>query len=61
MKIAIGSDHGGFNLKHLLVELLEERGITIEDHGCFGTESADYPDHAAAVAADVLKDEQIKV
>ena len=53
MKIAIGSDHGGFNLKHLLVELLEERGIMIEDHGCFGTESADYPDHAAAVAADV--------
>lgn len=53
MKIAIGSDHGGFNLKHLLVELLEERGIAIEDHGCFGTESADYPDHAAAVAADV--------
>ena len=53
MKIAIGSDHGGFNLKHLLVELLEERGITIEDHGCFGTESADYPDHAAAVSADV--------
>ena len=53
MKIAIGSDHGGFNLKHLLVELLEERGVTIEDHGCFGTESADYPDHAAAVAADV--------
>ena len=53
MKIAIGSDHGGFNLKHLLVEELEERGITIEDHGCFGTESADYPDHAAAVAADV--------
>jgi glycine hydroxymethyltransferase len=53
MKIAIGSDHGGFNLKHLLVELLEERGITVEDHGCYGTESADYPDHAAAVAADV--------
>jgi glycine hydroxymethyltransferase len=53
MKMAIGSDHGGFNLKHLLVELLEERGITVEDHGCFGTESADYPDHAAAVAADV--------
>jgi glycine hydroxymethyltransferase len=53
MKIAIGSDHAGFNLKHALVELLEERGITIEDHGCFGTESTDYPDHAAAVAADV--------
>ena len=35
------------------MEELEERGITIEDHGCFGTESADYPDHAAAVAADV--------
>ena len=53
MKIAIGSDHGGFNLKHLLVELLEERNISIEDHGCFGTEASDYPDHAAAVAADV--------
>ena len=61
MKIAIGSDHGGFNLKHLLVEELEERGITIEDHGCFGTESADYPDHAAAVQQTSLKDEQIKV
>ena len=34
------------------MEELEERGIAIEDHGCFGTESADYPDHAA-VAADV--------
>ena len=53
MKIAIGSDHAGFNLQHALVERLEERGITIEDHGCFGTESTDYPDHAAAVAADV--------
>ena len=53
MKVSIGSDHGGFNLKYLLAELLEKREIEVNDHGCFSTEATDYPDHAAAVAADV--------
>ena len=53
MKIAIGSDHGGFNLKTRLAELLQEKGITVEDLGCDSTESVDYPDYAAAVADEV--------
>jgi glycine hydroxymethyltransferase len=50
MKIAIGSDHGGYALKNRLVELLKEKGITVEDLGTDSTESVDYSDYAAAVA-----------
>ena len=53
MKIAIGSDHGGFNLKTKVAELLLDKGITVEDLGCDSTESVDYPDFAAAVADEV--------
>ncbi|MEN7972452.1 MAG: ribose 5-phosphate isomerase B [Verrucomicrobiota bacterium] len=50
MKIAIGSDHGGYTLKTRLVDILKGKGITIEDMGCDSSESVDYPDYAAAVA-----------
>ena len=50
MKIAIGSDHGGYALKTRLVEILKEKNITVEDMGCDSPESVDYPDYAAAVA-----------
>jgi glycine hydroxymethyltransferase len=53
MKIAIGSDHGGFALKTRLVDILKEKGITIEDLGCDSADSVDYPDYAAAVADKV--------
>ncbi len=53
MKIAIGSDHGGFTLKTRLVEILKEKGITVEDLGTDSAESVDYPDYAAAVADEV--------
>ena len=53
MKIAIGSDHGGYALKSYLVELLEKKEITVEDLGCNQPDSADYPDYAAAVAEKV--------
>jgi glycine hydroxymethyltransferase len=53
MKIAIGSDHGGFTLKTRLVEILKEKGITVEDLGTDSAESVDYPDYAAAVADKV--------
>ncbi len=45
MKIAIGSDHGGYALKTRLVELLNEKGATVEDMGCDSLESVDYPDY----------------
>lgn len=53
MKIAIGSDHGGYALKTFLVDVLNEKGITVEDVGCDSLESVDYPDFAAAVAGKV--------
>ncbi len=53
MKIAIGSDHGGFTLKTRLVEILNEKGITVEDLGTDSADSVDYPDYAAAVADEV--------
>ena len=43
MKVAIGSDHGGFALKETIVRHLKEQGITVEDFGTYSTESCDYP------------------
>ena len=53
MRIAIGSDHGGFELKNHLTNLLKEKNIDVIDHGCNSTDAVDYPDHAAGVAKDV--------
>ena len=53
MKIAIGSDHGGVELKNRLVDVLREKGVTVADMGTDITESVDYPDYAAAVADEV--------
>lgn len=53
MKIAIGADHGGFELKTHLLGWLRERGITVEDVGCYSNEAADYPDYARLVSVMV--------
>jgi len=53
MKIAIGSDHGGYTLKTHLIGILKEKGVTVEDMGCDSPEAVDYPDYAAAVAEEV--------
>lgn len=53
MKIAIGSDHGGYALKTRLADILNEKGVTVVDLGCDSTESVDYSDYAAAVAGEV--------
>ena len=53
MQIAIGSDHGGFNMKENLKDFLKARGIQIKDVGCTSTEPVDYPDYAAAIAEKV--------
>ncbi len=49
--IAIGSDHGGYELKKILINELKE--IELKDYGTFSTESVDYPDIAISVAEDV--------
>src|SRR3989338_2131632 len=43
MKIVIGSDHGGFNLKEALVKYLRLKGHAVKDMGAFSEESCDYP------------------
>lgn len=55
MKIALGSDHGGFALKEHLRLWLTERGHEITDCGCHGTESCDYPVYGRAAAEAVAQ------
>ncbi|MCD6119764.1 ribose 5-phosphate isomerase B [bacterium] len=53
MKIFIGNDHRGVNLKKIIIEWLEANGHTVENLGTNTTESVDYPDPAALVAKRV--------
>ena len=53
MKIVIGADHGGVELKAKFVTILKAKGFEVADVGTNTTESVDYPDFAAAVACRV--------
>ena len=55
--IAIGSDHGGFELKKKLMEHLSERGLEYKDFGTYSRASCDYPVYAKAVANAVASGE----
>ena len=55
MKIALGSDHGGYALKMHIVETIKKQGHEVEDFGCYSTESCDYPDFGAAAAKAVAE------
>ncbi len=57
MKIAIGSDHHGFELKELLKAHLTTLGHDVHDHGCHSVDEVDYPDIAVAVAEGVAAGE----
>ncbi|KUO72945.1 MAG: ribose-5-phosphate isomerase [Clostridia bacterium BRH_c25] len=60
MRIAIGSDHGGFLLKDEIIEHLKQKNIDFDDLGCYTTESVDYPDIGQAVGEAVVKGEYDK-
>lgn len=51
--VAIGADHGGFQLKETLKAFLSEKGYSVLDCGTNSTDSVDYPDFARAVAEQV--------
>ncbi len=57
IKIAIGSDHAGFELKQQLIEYFKNTVIEIIDKGCYSLERVDYPDFGHAVAMVVLSSE----
>jgi ribose 5-phosphate isomerase B len=53
MKIALGSDHAGFELKEKIKHKLQAESITVDDRGTHSADSCDYPDYAQAVADEV--------
>ena len=55
--LAIGSDHGGFELKKAVMKHLAERGVEYRDYGTFSAESCDYPDFGEAVGRAVASGE----
>lgn len=57
MRIAIGADHAGFELKGYLAPFLREMGFQVVDVGTFSTETVDYPDFAEAVGLALLKNQ----
>ena len=56
MKIIIGSDHAGFELKKGLIKYLQSIEIAVDDKGTYGMDSVNYPDYAHVVAKTVLED-----
>lgn len=57
MKIAIGCDHGGFELKNEIIKFLESEKYEVKDFGAYSTDSCDYPDIALPVAEAVVANE----
>ena len=57
MKIALGSDHGGYALKQEVIRYLDWRGLEWKDFGCYDEKSCDYPDFGSAAAEAVAKGE----
>ena len=52
-KIALGSDHAGFELKSFLIKIFNKEGYSYTDFGTYSTESVDYPDFAHKVGKAV--------
>jgi RpiB/LacA/LacB family sugar-phosphate isomerase len=49
MRIVIGSDHAGFELKKIVSRLLEEENLEVIDVGSYNTDPVDYPDYSEAI------------
>lgn len=55
--IALGCDHGGYELKEKVVAYLKEKGLEYKDFGCYSLDSCDYPDFGIAAAKAVASGE----
>lgn len=55
MKLAIGSDHAGYEMKVKLIKYLTEKGYELKDFGSYSTQSVDYPDYGHPLAIEVEK------
>ncbi len=56
MRIAIGSDHAGYELKNAIVKYLQLKKIEVHDMGTFSKDSVDYPDFATQVCKSIKRD-----
>ena len=54
MTISIGNDHAGPDYKFAIIEYLESKGISVNNHGTDSVDSVDYPDFVHPVAKDVM-------
>jgi ribose 5-phosphate isomerase B len=61
MKVIIGSDHAGFEMKEALKQWLHLQSITLEDVGCHSDQSVDYPDYAHVVAQKVESEDSVGI
>lgn len=57
MKIAIGSDHGGFELKEYIKDYLKEKAYDVKDFGTHSNASVDYPDFGKKVGEAVVNED----
>ena len=55
--IALGCDHGGYELMQEVIKYLEENGLEYKNYGTYSTDSCDYPDYAKKVAEAILAGE----
>ena len=53
-KIAIASDHGGFDLKENIIAFLLKKGLEIDNLGAHSTDSVDYPDYGIKLAQAII-------
>ncbi len=59
MKVVLGCDHGGLNIKNAIIEYLKENNIDFTDYGCYTEESVDYPVYSYKVATAVLENTDV--
>ncbi|TGE33948.1 ribose 5-phosphate isomerase B [Desulfosporosinus sp. Sb-LF] len=57
MRIVLGADHGGYELKEAIRKHLEAQGFEVKDMGTYSTDSVDYPKYGFAVGDAILKGE----
>ena len=55
--IALGNDHGGYEMKVAIMEYLDSKGIEYKDYGCGNVTASDYPDHAKVVGRAIQNKE----
>lgn len=59
MKIGIGSDQNGFELKEIIKRYIKELNYEVIDYGCFSKDAVDYPDVAFEVSKAIREDREI--